>query len=176
VKQWRDAHENIVDWWRYLEQAAKKAIKTKSTAKDPLGGIIFQYEGHNLFMVLPSGRRVAYVNACIGENRFGNESILYAGANQKTHQWETLETYGGKLAENVVQATARDCLRDAMMRLDAAGYDIRMHVHDEVIINEPKDSGRTLDDVVKLMCVPPDWAKDLPLNAAGFEADFYMKD
>lgn len=176
VKQWRDAHENIVAWWRYLEAAAKKAIKTKSTAKDPLGGIIFQYEGRNLFMVLPSGRRVAYVNAAIGENRFGSESILYAGTDQKTHQWGVLETYGGKLAENVVQATARDCLRDAMLRLDAAGYDIRMHVHDEVIINEPNDSGRTLDDVIKIMCVPPDWAKDLPLNAAGFEAEFYMKD
>lgn len=175
VKQWRDAHQNIVDWWGFLKQAAMRAIRTKSAATDPLGGVVFEFEGGNLFMVLPSGRRLAYVNAKIGTNRFGNPSIAYAGTNQKTHKWEMLETYGGKLAENAVQATARDCLRDAMMRLDEHGFDIRMHVHDEVIINEPVN-GRTLDEVIQLMCVPPDWAPDLPLNAAGFVTDFYMKD
>ena len=140
-----------------------------------MGGVQFDYEGKNLFMVLPSGRRIAYVNAQIGTNRFGNSSIVYAGQNQETHKWVMLETYGGKLAENCVQATARDCLRDSMLRLDEAGFDIRMHVHDEVIINEPI-GGRTLDEVIKLMCIPPEWAPDLPLNAAGFESEFYMKD
>jgi len=175
VKQWRDAHKNIVDWWSYLDHAAKTAIKTKSSSRDPLGGIVFEYEKHNLFAKLPSGRRLCYVNASIGLNRFGNESIVYWGSNQVTRKWEQLETYGGKLSENIVQATARDCLRDSMIRMDDAGFDIRMHVHDEVIVNEPIN-GRTLDDLIKVMTVPPVWAPDLPLNAAGFEANYYMKD
>lgn len=175
VKQWRDSHRNIVDWWRFLEDAAKRAIRTKTSAVDPLGHVRFDYEDNNLFMVLPSGRRIAYVNARIGTNRFGHPSILYAGQNQVTKKWEMLETYGGKLAENCVQATARDCLRDAMMNLDAEGFDIRMHVHDEVIINEPKD-GRSLEDVIAIMRRTPDWIQGLPLNAAGFVSEFYMKD
>lgn len=175
VKQWRDAHPNIVRWWWSLEDAAKKAVKTKSTAKDELGGIVFQYQRGCLFMVLPSGRRIAYVNAKLGTNRFGNPSIVFMAQNQVTRRWEQAETYGGKLSENAVQSAARDCLRDAMLRLDDAGFDIRMHVHDEVIIDEPKD-GRTLGEVIKLMCVPPEWAPDLPLNAAGFTSEFYMKD
>ena len=176
VRQWRSAHENIVAWWRSLEDAAKKSIRTKSAAVDELGHIQFDFVDNNLYLYLPSGRRLVYVNAQIGANRFGNTSVLYAGQNQVTKKWEMLETYGGKLAENVVQGTARDCLRDSMMNLDAAGYDIRMHVHDEVIINEPKDSGRTLEDVIAIMRQSPTWAPGLPLNAAGFVSDFYMKD
>lgn len=175
VKQWRDSHPNIVQWWYSLDTAAKKAIKTRASATDELGGVRFDYERRNLFMVLPSGRRLCYVNAGLGTNRFGNPSITYMGQNQTTHKWETLETYGGKLAENCVQATARDCLRDCMLRMDEQGFDIRMHVHDEVIVNEPVN-GRCLDDLINVMRIPPDWAPDLPLNAAGFEADFYMKD
>ena len=158
-----------------MENAAKRSIKTKSSAVDEQGGILFEYERGNLFMTLPSGRRIAYVNAAIGENRFGNESIVYAGQNQVTRKWDTLETYGGKLVENCVQATARDCLRDCMMRMDDEGFDIRMHVHDEVIVNEPI-GGRTLDDLIAVMREPPDWAQDLPLNAAGFAGSFYKKD
>ena len=175
VDQWRDSHQRIVRWWRSLETAAKKAIRTKATAVDEIGGIRFEHDRKDLRLTLPSGRKLTYVNAKIGENRFGNESVIYSGTNQTTKQWCELETYGGKLAENVVQATARDCLRDSMLRLADAGFDLRMHVHDEVIINEPVD-GRTLDEVIKLMCVPPEWASDLPLNAAGFVTDFYMKD
>lgn len=176
VTQWRNAHPHITAWWWSLENAAKKCLRTKCAAMDPQGGIIFEYERGNMFMRLPSGRRIAYVNATIGTNRFGRESIIYAGSNQVTRKWETLETYGGKLSENCVQATARDCLRTSMLRLDALGYDIRAHVHDEIIINEPKDSGRCLEDVIEVLRKPPEWAESLPLNAAGFEADYYMKD
>ena len=175
VRQWRSAHENIVAWWSSLEDAAKRAIRTRSMSEDEIGGIRFDYTDKNLYLILPSGRRLCYVNAQIGANRFDNLSVLYAGQNQVTKKWEMLETYGGKLAENVVQATARDCLRDCMMNLDAQGYDIRMHVHDEVIINEPKD-GRSLEEVIAIMRQTPDWAPGLPLNAAGFVSDFYMKD
>lgn len=175
VKQWRDAHPHIVSWWKMLEDGAKKCIRTKSTVWVKQGNIYFEYDKGNMFMRLPSGRRIAYVNAQLGKNRFGNESIVYAGSNQVTRKWETLETYGGKLAENCVQATARDCLRDCMLRLDELGYDIRAHVHDEVIINEPIGR-RTLEDVIEVMRQPPVWAPDLPLNAAGFSAEYYKKD
>lgn len=175
VKMWRDAHRNIVDMWGSLEAAAKTAVKTKASAHDPISGTVFSYERGNLFMILPSGRKLCYVNAKIGLNRFGNSSVVYMSQNQVTRKWEQAETYGGKLTENLVQATARDCLRDAMMRLDAAGFDIRMHIHDEVVINEPRN-GRSLEEVIALMCAPSDWSHGLPLNAAGFESDFYMKD
>ena len=175
VEQWRSAHKNIVRWWHSLESAAKQCIRTKASATDSLGKVRFDYEGGCMWMALPSERRIAYPQPRLGENRFGNESIIYMGQNQQTKQWVELETFGGKLAENCVQATARDCLREAMMRLDDAGFDIRMHVHDEVIINEPIN-GRGLDEVIRLMCVSPTWAPDLPLNAAGFTTDFYMKD
>jgi len=175
VSGWRASSPRITALWYALENAAKKSIRTKGTAVSEVGNIRFDFEAGNLFMYLPSGRPIVYANAEIGMNRFGNSSILYAGTNQKTHKWEMLETYGGKLSENLTQATARDCLRECMMRLDAEGYDIRMHVHDEVIINEPK-GGRTVEDVINIMRIPPEWAKTLPLNAAGFSADFYMKD
>lgn len=176
VSQWREAHPNITAWWASLESAAKRCIRSKQSTLDIQGGIIFEYERGNMFMRLPSGRRIAYVNASIGTNRFGRESIVYAGSNQVTRKWEMLETYGGKLAENCVQATARDCLRTSMLRLDEAGYDIRAHVHDEIILNEPKASGRGLEDVLAILRTPPEWGQDLPLNAAGFETDYYMKD
>ena len=175
VRQWRDAHQNIVHWWACLEGSAMKAVRTKSATVDSLGGIRFDFEDNNLYMTLPSGRRLVYVNAKIGQNRFGNSSIVFMGQNQQTRKWALQETYGGKLAENVVQATARDCLRDTMMRLDEEGYDIRAHIHDEVIINEP-EGGRTIADVLAIMRRPVDWAPGLPLNAAGFEAAFYQKD
>jgi len=176
VQGWRDASKNIVAWWYSLEKNFKKCIRTRSTTMDDIGGILFEYERKNVYLTLPSMRRLCYINPRIGVNRFGNESIVYAGQNQVTRKWEELETYGGKLSENVTQATARDLLRESILRLDEAGYDIRMHVHDEVIINEPNNFGRTLDDVISVMTVVPDWAKGLPLDAAGFEAEFYMKD
>lgn len=176
INGWRNASPNIVRWWYSLENAAKEAIRLRANTTDSVGGIIFSFVDGNLYAVLPSGRTIAYVGASIGENRFGNESILYYGQNQKTKKWEQLETYGGKLSENMTQAIARDMLRDAMLRLDKRGFDIRMHVHDEVIINEPDWTGRTLDDVIDIMCTEPSWAKGIPLNAAGFESNFYMKD
>lgn len=175
VSKWRKANKGIVKWWYSLEKAAKKAIKNKGVAKDEHGGVTFEWDRGQLFMHLPSGRKLCYVRARIGTNRFGNESIVYEGVNQETRKWELQETYGGKLAENCVQATARDCLRESMFTLDEAGFDIRMHVHDEVIINEPKD-GRTVEEVCELMGKPISWAPGLPLRADGYETDYYKKD
>jgi len=176
VDLWRKANPNIVKWWKSVEQAAMKAVKEKGRRIDAQGGVAFSFEEGNLYATLPSGRRLCYPKVHITTNRFGNESIGYWGQNQTTGQWCRLETYGGKLVENIVQGTARDCLRDSMLRLADAGYDIRAHVHDEVIINEPYWSGRTQEDVCAIMGQPVDWAPGLPLSAASYETFFYLKD
>ena len=177
IDRWRTANPHIVQWWYSLERAAKRAILGKTSARDELGGIIYQYapKGPVLFAQLPSGRKIAYWRPRIGTNAMGRQAILYDGLDQATHKWTAQETYYGKLAENIVQATARDCLRDKMLALDAAGYRIVMHVHDEIIIEEPL-GGRSMVDVEEIMRAPLSWAPDLPLNAAGFATKFYRKD
>ena len=97
------------------------------------------------------------------------------GVNQQSKKWERVETWGGKLTENLVQATARDCLRESMLALDDAGYDIRAHVHDEVIVSEPI-GGRSVEEMADLMGQPITWAPGLPLRADGYETEFYKKD
>ncbi len=126
-------------------------------------------------MLLPSGRKLSYPKAEIGTNRFGKPSIRFQGKEQTSRIWTQLETYGGKLTENAVQATARDCLAEAMLRLDYFGYRIVMHVHDEVVLEVPKSEG-SLEEVIDFMCAPVDWNEDLIINAAGFESPYYMKD
>lgn len=173
VNLWRRANPNIVKWWYSLENAAVDAVSEKGTCRDRIGGITFRYQNNNLFMDLPSGRSLVYYNAKLGENRFGKTSIQFEAMNQVTKKWEVQDTYGGKLAENAVQATARDCLRDSMIALDEAGYDIRMHIHDEVVINgKPGDVAK----VCEIMGRPVAWAPGLPLRADGYETPFYRKD
>jgi len=132
-----------------------------------------------LWMTLPSGRRISYFAAKYeegtGQYNKGRKVLSYMGKDQKTGKWTRIETWGGKLVENLVQATARDCLRDSMLALTAAGFDIRAHVHDEVIITEPV-GGRSVEEVYEIMGRTPDWAPGLPLRADGYETPFYMKD
>lgn len=173
VARWRKASPNIVKFWYDVDAAAKTAIKEMTRVTIKQGNIEFYMDNGALFIKLPSGRTLTYAGARIGENRFGGESITYKGMNQTTSKWEKLETYGGKLVENIVQAVARDCLAWAMVRLHNAGYKIVAHVHDEVIIEANKGS---LDDVINIMCEAEEWNKGLILNAAGFESSFYMKD
>jgi DNA polymerase len=174
VKLWRNANKNIVRWWASLEEAAINSL-TDGSSTDEIGGIRFRYSDKNLFMDLPSGRSLCYREAKTANNRFGGLAIHFKGMNQVTKRWEDQDTYGGKLAENCVQAVARDCLLDAMYRLDARGFDIRMHVHDEVVINEPI-GGRSVKQVCDVMAETIPWAAGLPLQAAGFETEFYRKD
>lgn len=173
VDAWRDANPNIVGLWYDVEEAALTAIRTRTPVKHRW--LTFSVESGILFIALPSGRRLAYVQPSIGENQWGNPSINYwgVGANKK---WQVLETYGGKLVENVVQAIARDLLTHALHTLDDAGHKIVMHVHDEAVVDEPYDSAATAETVCKLMATPPAWARGLPLDADGYECSFYMKD
>lgn len=175
VQLWRKASPHITKFWYDVDTAAKKAIVTAEPVKIRQGGLLFTREKGALFISLPSGRRLAYIHPKIGTNRFGSESITYMGMSQTANKWDRLETYGGKLVENIVQAVARDCLAAAMLRLTKAGYKICAHIHDEVVIEAPIGTG-SLDDVIDIMCTPEPWTKGLILNAAGFENPYYMKD
>lgn len=177
VDLWREASPRVCALWRALERAAIRCVAHKTPQVSAIGGIRFEMECGILWMTLPSGRRIAYYGAEYGPSRFHRDrrALSYMGVDQKTKRWGRVETWGGKLAENVTQATARDCLRDTMLALEDAGYDIRAHVHDEVIISEPRD-GRTVEDVSALMGRELPWASGLPLRGDGYACDFYMKD
>lgn len=174
VKQWRAANPAIVALWGRLEQAVKTTIRTgQMTAVGCLR--IYLREGH-LLIKLPSGRSLCYPSPGIGQNRFGDESITYMGVNQTNKQWCRLETYGGKLVENVVQGIARDCLAVTMLRMAEAGYPIVFHVHDEAISEVPDNGSLTLEGVQEIFKTPIPWAEGLPLKGAGYETKFYLKD
>lgn len=179
VSRWRDSNKRIVDLWYSLESAAVSVIQTGHPAgirglmlareMDIENGLDF------LTITLPSRRKLYYAKPSLGENSWGRPSILYYGVNQTTKQWTQLETYGGKLVENCVQAIARDCLAIAIERLEAAGFPVVFHIHDEVVVDCPAEKA-DLDEVVRLMSLPIPWAPDLPLNADGWVGDFFRKD
>ena len=124
---------------------------------------------------LPSGRRLYYPSPAITQNRFGRPSISYMGQNQTTKKWERIETYGGKLVENIVQAVARDCLAEAIARLEDAGYPVVFHIHDEIVVDS-EGPGTSLEHMEQIMAKVPDWAPGLPLNADGWVNEFFKKD
>lgn len=169
VTDWRTTSPHIVQLWWDVENAAIKAVRDKTETETH--GIHFSYESGFLFIRLLSGRRLAYVKPRIGENRFGGDSITYEGIGTGK-KWERLETYSGKLVENIVQATARDLLFYSMQTLSQ--YFIVGHIHDEMIIECPKDT--KLDEICQQMARTPDWAKGLLLRADGYECSFYKKD
>lgn len=175
VAKWRKASPAIIRMWWDVDNAAKEAIRTHRPIRIKQGHLVFRVAHGALFVELPSGRHLTYIHPRIGENRFGGESIEYMGIEQGTRKWGRLETYGGKLTENIVQAVARDCLAAAMLRLTEAGYKILMHVHDEVIMEVPVGKGG-LDEVTRIMSANEPWEKGLIKNADGFESAYYMKD
>ncbi len=172
INDWRNANPHIVRFWYEVGNAAMKAIKEKTTV--PLGKLVFAYERGILFIRLPSGRRLSYIKPRIGTNRFGGDSITYMGINS-AKKWDRLETFGGKLTENIVQGTARDLLANALINAANAGYDTVFHVHDEIICEVPNGYG-SVEALCRLMCIKPDWADGLPLNADGFECEYYKKE
>jgi DNA polymerase len=174
VDQWRKANPAITKLWSDLEEFAVETVRTGNAYKYK-HGIVFSFEAGCLFIQLPSGRRLCYARASLQPDpRFGRDQVVYWGTDTKG--WTKLNTYGGKLTENVVQAIARDCLAESLIKLDRAGYKINFHVHDEAIIEEPYSSGRTKHDVMAIMAEPVEWAPGLPLNADAFETQYYIKD
>lgn len=172
VDSWRQSNPKIVQFWREVESAALKATESYPQR---VGQFRFFRKSCILFVQLPSGRCIAYVQPKITENRFGKPSLTYMGLDQQTKAWTRLETFGGKLTENIVQAVARDCLAESMIRLEQRGYRIVFHVHDEVIIDAPQGFGSG-SEVAAIMGEPIPWAPGLPLRAEGYETEFYRKD
>lgn len=171
VQMWRNASPHIVQFWWDVDKAAKECIKTH--LPQTTHEMKFIYRSGCMFLRLRSGRYLCYPQPKIGINRFGSESITFMGINT-VKKWDRIETYGAKLVENIVQATSRDLLSEAMRRLEATGNTVVMHIHDEAVIDAPFN--RSLDTTVQLMTKVPDWANGLILNAAGFVSDFYKKD
>lgn len=169
VDAWRKANKRIVKLWRDVEDAAVEALETKRPVR--LGKLTFYWKRGFLLIKLPSGRRLAYAKARLVNGKYGPQ-IEYDGQGDKP-SFTTLNTYGGKLVENIVQATARDVLAEAMKRLDAAGYPIVFHVHDEVVA---ECSGGSIEEMNQIMSITPEWADGLPLSAEGYITKFYKKD
>lgn len=178
VLRWRDANPNIVRFWATVEAAAIRAIKTgESTTINR--GIEVSYRWGMLLITLSSGRTICYPRASIGIEhndswRGDHEIIEYEGLNQLTKKWGKIRTYGGKLTENIVQATARDILGTVIIRAEENGLPIVFHVHDEIIVEASE--GQSLSDVEALFSNPIDWCKDLPLYGAGYTTPYYLKD
>lgn len=170
VDAWRAANPSVVQLWADINAAAIETISTRQPTS--VGALTFTVESGIMFIHLPSGRHLAYVKPKLGENRFGGTSITHEGITTG-RKWGQLETYGGKLTENIVQAVARDLLTFGMHQVDRAGYRIVMHVHDEIVV---ETATATVDEICKLMSTAPDWAAGLPLAADGYACDFYMKD
>lgn len=178
VRLWRRANPAIVNLWAEVEDAAIMTVRTKRPHK--VSCLCFEHDGVNLTIALPSGRKLFYRNPRVRPNRFGKVGLMYDGLVQSVG-WTDVETYGGKLVENIVQAVARDLLSEAMVRLTKAGYNIVMHVHDECICEVPEEqSDAHLNRMNNIMAENPEWTKILPmgipLKADGYVTKFYKKD
>lgn len=179
VNRWRASNPQIVRLWKSLNMYAIWAVKNqgkKVVNKNFAGGLSFYCDGLTLAIGLPSGRSLYYYQPNIGLNRFDSACLEYMGTNSLTKQWEKVDTYGGKLAENITQAIARDLLAEAMLRLDKKGFDIRMHVHDEAVAETSvAASKKDLKIMCDVMGENVSWANGLPLEAEGYVSEFYKK-
>lgn len=175
VRSWRNANPNITKFWWDCDKASKKAINERTTVTMQYG-LKFIYDPGVLFIQLPSGRRLSYVRPKIEEHQtFEGYKITYEGMEQTSKQWTRQDTYGPKLVENIVQATARDCLAEALFNVDKAGYKTVMHVHDEIVMDVPIGFG-SVEEVDEIFGQEISWAPGLPLKADGYECSYYMKD
>ena len=172
VDAWRAANPNIVEFWNAMDRAARKVIRKQESVR--VGKVTLYWQDDKLLMRLPSGRNLCYLSPHFTTNRFGSDAIGYYAPNAAGQMVEQ-ETFGGKLAENATQAIARDILAHAMLNLDAAGYSIVFHVHDEAVMEVPEGQG-SMENACAVMGQPPNWAEDLPLRADGYECVYYRKD
>lgn len=172
VQSWRTANPHIVNYWYEIDGAVKAAVKERKMTK--VGMVTVYYQSGMLKIALPSGRVLSYVRPRMTVNRFGSENVSYEGIGTN-RKWTRIESYGAKFCENIVQATARDVLAEAMLRLEKKEFDIVCHIHDEVVLEVPEGSS-SVEEVNEIMAVCPDWCEGLPLKAAGFESPFYKKD
>lgn len=183
VKKWRDANPSIVKMWKEIERCAHEAVRYQRPVRGTCRNLIFECDGEVLTIRLPSGRQLFYLHPTFKDKAIGNSrqpirALCYEGVVQDTKQWGVIDTYGGKLTENIVQAIARDLIGYSLMRLDEAGFRIVAHIHDECIAEVLKDGNEQsrYDAMVAIMSSPPIWAADLPLRADGYLTPYYKKD
>lgn len=175
VKRWRLKSPNIVKLWKNVEEAAIRAITLHKEVKT--SNLVFNCNGSVLTIQLPSGRKLFYQSPALSKNRWGQTSIKYKGLDQTTKKWWWIDSYGGKLVENIIQAISRDVLADSMLRLKKEGYNTVMHVHDEVVCEIPNDGQQhDLEDINSILSAEITWAKGLPLTADGYLTTYYKKD
>lgn len=172
IEDWRNSNPHIVRFWWDVEKAAVETINDHNERQ--VGRIGFRFSSNTLWIILPSGRKLAYIKPKMQPNRFGRMAITFESLNA-ANKWARGETYSGKLVENITQATARDLLAEAMWRMEQRGLGIVGHVHDEVILEVPKGS-ISVDEVCAVMGESPRWAEGAPLAAAGYRGDYYFKD
>ena len=175
VEDWRNANPHIVKLWTKLEKAAQRCVSTGNPQQT--AGLTFKMQNKTMTVQLPSGRLLSYFHMTAGVNRWGKPSLKFLGVDPETKKWGWIETYGGKLTENVIQAIARDCLAHTLLRLDELAFRTVFHVHDEVVCEVPADNAdgelRAIQDVFATV---PDWAEGLPLKGAGYITPYYLKD
>ena len=187
VSQWREASPHIVKLWKKFETAAIRAVEARRTAKDPVkvkitDGVSVEFYTaktagtRSLFVWLPSGRPICYWGVSVHKGKQIGDALEYWGTGQQTKSWMILDTYGGKITENIVQATARDCLAVKMVEATRRGYKIVAHVHDEMILDVPKEDAEAAKTIDDMMAEPIAWAPGLPLKGGTYECEYYKKD
>lgn len=175
VTRWRKANPAIKNYWFDIEKAAVEAMK-RPRKRVRQGAVSFEYNLSALLCYLPSGRVLIYQKPKLVKGRFGDQ-IKHLGVDQLSRRWTWLDTYGGKLVENIVQAVARDLLAYSIATVEETGFKVVLHVHDEIVVEEPaKTAALSYPLLIDAMLQKPDWAEGLPLGADGFVTDFYQKD
>lgn len=182
VRKWRTANPAIVDMWSEIDEASKEAVRYQRPVNCTCRNIIFDCDGQFMTVRLPSGKKLFYYGPRFKDKKIGRSTrstqvLCYQGVVQETKQWGEIDTYGGKLTENIVQAISRDLLGNSMLNLEAHGYHPVCHIHDEVLCEVPKENAHTYyEEMARIMSIPPEWALDLPLRADGYTTPFYLKD
>lgn len=178
IQNWRSANPHVVQYWWDIQQAAIDTIKDHR--ERTVQKLTFQYYAGTLWMVLPSGRKLAYLKPRLQPNENGYMSITFEGnsstASETTGKWARQESYGGKLVENATQGISRDLLVEAMKRLTRRGFHIVAHIHDECVVEVPIEEHHTVEEIAGIMSENPSWCPDLPLSAAGYKCLTYRKD
>lgn len=182
VRKWRMANPAIVEMWKEIDEASKEAVRYQRPVSCTCRNIIFDCDGEFMTIQLPSGRKLYYYGPRFKDKKIGRSAmpsrvLCYQGVVQETKQWGEIDTYGGKLTENIVQAIARDLLGSSMLQLEAEGYHPVCHIHDECLVEVPEENAQAYyEEMARIMGTPPEWASDLPLRADGYVTPFYLKD
>lgn len=182
VRKWRMANPAIVEMWKEIDEASKEAVRYQRPVSCTCRNIIFDCDGEFMTIQLPSGRKLYYYGPRFKDKKIGRSTmpsrvLCYQGVVQETKQWGEIDTYGGKLTENIVQAIARDLLGSSMLQLEAEGYHPVCHIHDECLVEVPEENAQAYyEEMARIMGTPPEWASDLPLRADGYVTPFYLKD